>query len=371
MGSNVYSKTAMSVGLALLVSSAAQAGAVLHVDDDAGLGGDGSSWPLAYKYLQDALANAVAGTEVRVAQGTYTPDQDEKGNVTPGDREATFQLINEVSLMGGYAGVLEPNPDVRDVDLYETILSGDLLGNDLPNFVDNDENSYNVVTGTGTDPTAELNGFTVTAGNANGPDPGELNWIRGAGMWTLAGSPTVADCKFDANSALWHGGGMYNHTGSSPAVTDSAFTRNRAVDFDGGGMFNFGGSSPTVTNCTFSRNSANAVDGVGGGMRNLDASSPAVDGCTFTRNTAGDGGGMINNGGSDPTVTNCTFSDNSVDPADGGGGGILNYDSDPVLDSCTFTGNSAWVGGGVYNSLSTGDITACTFDGNTALAGGG
>ncbi|MHC4320566.1 MAG: hypothetical protein ACYS1B_18765, partial [Planctomycetota bacterium] len=46
----------MSMGLALLVSSAAQAGAVLHVDDDAGLGGDGSSWPLAYKYLQDALA---------------------------------------------------------------------------------------------------------------------------------------------------------------------------------------------------------------------------------------------------------------------------------------------------------------------------
>jgi len=32
--------------------------------------------------------------------------------------------------MGGYAGLGEKNPDARDVKLFETILSGDLLGND-------------------------------------------------------------------------------------------------------------------------------------------------------------------------------------------------------------------------------------------------
>jgi hypothetical protein len=62
----------MSVGLALLVSSAAQAGAVLHVDDDASLGGDGSSWASAYKYLQDALA-AETAAPTRKAPASASP----------------------------------------------------------------------------------------------------------------------------------------------------------------------------------------------------------------------------------------------------------------------------------------------------------
>jgi len=37
-------------------------------------------------------------------------------------------LINGVALKGGFAGVGVIDPDVRDIDLYETILSGDLLG---------------------------------------------------------------------------------------------------------------------------------------------------------------------------------------------------------------------------------------------------
>ncbi|MHC4087993.1 MAG: hypothetical protein ACYSU5_22725 [Planctomycetota bacterium] len=51
--------------------------------------------------------------------------------VTAGDRTATFQLINGVAIYGGYAGFGEPNADARDIELYETILSGDLAGNDM------------------------------------------------------------------------------------------------------------------------------------------------------------------------------------------------------------------------------------------------
>ena len=82
-------------------------------------------------------------------------DFGEGGIVTPGDREATFQLINGVSLMGGYAGIGADDPDERNIELFESILSGDLLGNDLPDFVNNDENSWHVVTGSGTGDTAE------------------------------------------------------------------------------------------------------------------------------------------------------------------------------------------------------------------------
>ena len=62
--------------------------------------------------------------------GTYKPDQDEAGSIMPGGRAATFQLINGLALMGGFAGIGAPDPDERGIELHETILSGDLAGND-------------------------------------------------------------------------------------------------------------------------------------------------------------------------------------------------------------------------------------------------
>jgi len=98
----------LSCSLAVLaISSVAQAGAIRFVDDDASPGGDGQSWNTAYRFLQDALFDAAGDAtinELRIGQGIYKPDQDEAGNVTPGARSATFQLLNGVSLLGGFAG---------------------------------------------------------------------------------------------------------------------------------------------------------------------------------------------------------------------------------------------------------------------------
>lgn len=102
----------------------------IYVDDDAPLGGNGHSWGRAYKYLQDALDAASSIDDIRVAQGVYTPDSKTSYPNGSGDREATFQLIIGVTIKGGYAGFGESDPDARDVQLYETILSGDLTGND-------------------------------------------------------------------------------------------------------------------------------------------------------------------------------------------------------------------------------------------------
>ena len=73
----------------------------VHVDDDAQTGGDGTTWATAYKYVQDALAGAGPDGVILVAGGTQKPDQDEAGNVTPGDRAATIRLVDGVMLWGG------------------------------------------------------------------------------------------------------------------------------------------------------------------------------------------------------------------------------------------------------------------------------
>lgn len=96
---------------------------IVYVDDDASGANDGSNWGDAYKYLQDALAEVSSDsnvTEIWVAQGMYRPDETTVDPNGTGDRESTFQLVNGVSLMGGYAGVGEIDPNARNIKLYET-----------------------------------------------------------------------------------------------------------------------------------------------------------------------------------------------------------------------------------------------------------
>ena len=65
-----------------------------------------------------------------MGQGIYRPDRNSANPNGSGDRGARFELLNGVSLKGGFAGFGAPNPDQRDIALYETILSGD------PGFMD-------------------------------------------------------------------------------------------------------------------------------------------------------------------------------------------------------------------------------------------
>jgi hypothetical protein len=360
------------------------AGQIIYVDADANGLNDGTSWKDAYRFLQDALTDANDSekpVEIRVAQGTYKPDEDTLHPGGTGNRESTFQLINGVTLKGVYAGFGEPDPNARDNVLYQTILSGN-IGKPL----DKNDNCYHIFyhpEGLNLDDTSILDGFTITGGSAN-----NSSWPhnRGGGIFNNESSPNVNNCNISDNSAIY-GGGMFNYE-SSPNVNNCTFTDNSA--YDGGGMYNED-SSPTVNNCTFTGNSANEYGGgmlnwynsptvegctfsgnsavAGGGMDNED-SSPTVNNCTFTANSADLGGGMCNFWNSRPTVTNCTFIANSATRY--GGGGMSNYSSSPTVNNCTFSGNSAeWNGGGMFNVGSSPIITNCTFSGNVAKEYGG
>ncbi|MHC4064452.1 MAG: choice-of-anchor Q domain-containing protein [Planctomycetota bacterium] len=352
----------------LLLSGAAHGQSVLYVDDDAPAAGDGTSWATALNDLQEALLAAAGSagtvTEIRVAQGRYRPDG------PGGDRTATFQLLNDVVLGGGYAGWGAADPDERDIAGYETILDGDLEGDDEPGG-SNGENSYHVVAGGGVDATAVLDGFTISGGNADGSS--QAGW--GGGMYIGNGSPTLVNCRLSDNSAIF-GGGMFNSYGS-PTLAGCTFSGNSAAG-SGGGMYNFADpaqqSSATLSDCTFSGNSA---AGYGGGMRNWD-SSPMLVNCTFASNLSSErGGGMANGGSSSPTLTACTFLGNGVQSFSAAtyGGGMSNYDhSHPTLLDCSFRGNSATGypghGGGMYSSGVNPTLTGCAWASNQANYGG-
>ena len=350
----------------------------IYVDDSAAGANNGTSWADAYVHLQDALADANDApkpVEVRVAQGVYKPDRGAKQ--VAGNREATFQLVSGVTLNGGYAGLGAPDPNARDVELYETILSGDLNGDDAEvTFLNRllkeptrAENSFHVVTARGTDNSCVLDGFTVMNGNANIWS----GFSKGGGTYIDRGTPVIAWCTF-ARNASFEGGGMYNNN-AHPTLINCRFTANVAEYFrpsdvwfagTGGGMHN-NHSNPTLTNCTFEGN----YSGGGGGICNDDSSNPALTDCRFIGNLADSGGGVASYYSSNPILLNCTFSENS---ANWDGGGMSNaFESSPTLTDCTFAGNWAHDdGGGMYNHwYSDPNITSCTFSRNRSERGGG
>jgi len=314
------------------------------------------------------------------------------------DRTATFQLKNGVVIKGGYAGFGEPNADARDIEVYESVLSSDI---GIPG--DSSDNSFHVVTGTGTDETAVLDGFTITAGNANGSYPNNC----GGGMVNNSSSPTLNNCTFTGNFAARDGGAMFNSLQSNPTLIGCTFRGNSSI-YEGGAISNRT-SSPTITNCNFIDNSSNH----GGGISSWPG-SPVVSDSTFSGNSA-ELGGAVFNYDSSSTLTNCIFNNNYAEEI---GGAICNLSSivplaqdnssslgegtniaksiplfadytfsddssgyessvntlsdSSTLADCTFTGNSAMAGGGVcYIGESNPSLDNCTFSGNSAQQIGG
>ncbi|MGE0478890.1 MAG: immunoglobulin domain-containing protein [Phycisphaerae bacterium] len=393
---------------------------VLFVKRDATGAGDGASWANAMTDLNSALAVASlcpGVSEVWVAAGVYKP--------TPGsDRAATIQLRSGVAILGGFAGN-ESLPAQRNPLVNLTVLSGDLAGDDA-GLTNNGENSYQVVTGSGTNATAVLDGFVIRGGNANLNPGGGDPRSNGGGLFVNDGGPTIANCVFEYNAAANSGGGAALLASTGTTLTGCSFRDNAATATGGGGLFVSGGTATvtacafnnntsgerggaakidgnatiTVGDCSFSANAApstNAVNGGGaiytgagnvrivrgtflvntsgsdgGAIRSGGGGSVLVLSSSFAGNTStDDGGGVYADGSTNLTVANGVFSGNRATGTGGVGGGLTAAGAVLTLVNSTFSGNSAGqAGGGVRTSGSTvKNIRNCAMWGNTAPGG--
>jgi hypothetical protein len=315
----------------------------LYVDDDAPGTGDGSSWASAFVFLQDALAVASAGDEIRVAQGVYPPDRG--GGNTAGDRNATFQVRDGVTIKGGFAGVGAADPDGRDSARFATVLTGDLAGNDDPNDESTwFDNSFPVVTADGVSNDTVLDGLTI----AHGYDYRK----REAALYNEGGSLVVRDCTFRDNGADSGSAGVYNHKGNL-RLEHCRFTHNWTENH-AAALRNHQGSVEVIAS-EFVENECG--DGTSGVYN--DGGQAVFFGCLFRANRSASGMGVLNSVG-EISLLYCTFIDNSAleNLAGAGCGGRSQ------IANCLFSGNRGQMGAlHVSGSVS---LEQCTFYGNVS-----
>lgn len=377
-----------------LVIATLSAGSVIHVHDSATGAQTGASWIDAYVHLQDALNVAVAGDQVWVATGNYRPDQGVGETLL--DPHSTFLIPSGVAVYGGFAGT-ETTLEARAGQFDQTILTGDLLGNDLPNFVGYEENAMHLVSLFDGSAATRLDGFTVIGGHAR-PALGTY----GAGLYVVGGAPTIANCIVRLNQAYSppnfgdaRGAGLYSEA-ATLTLLDNTFFGNRAVIAAGDNQTASGGGalvtlgSVHILRTTFDSNFVSGglgSDGYGGGMATFDAEVVMQDGA-FTGNLAEGGmfadgvgksrGGALMCDQGSLILEGVTLANNRVecraDPS--AGGALYSHLTDPILRNCVFEGNISRVqgyfvdalGGAIYCADEDVWIEGCSFVNNRSVA---
>ncbi|MDF3026061.1 MAG: hypothetical protein K0S23_368 [Fluviicola sp.] len=314
-------KQLILIGLVLFSFKSQTNAAIRYVTPNGAGALNGTSWANAYPgtSLQLAIDASGAGDEVWVALGTYYP--------TSGtDRTSSFSMKNNVAIYGSFAGT-------------ETLLSQRVLTSGLTSILSGEigvvgisDNCYHVLSNSGLDNTALIDGFIIR--DANDDRPAGLDVGLGGGFYNdgSGGSgtcnPTIRNCVIRNNQAVF-GAGIFNNGydsgNASPQIINCVITDNFATT-GGGGIDNFGllngNASPTLLNCVVYNNSA--AQRAGGmycwGGNNGSASPVMVNTC-FVNNNAVDGGGVVadrlnssagSSGNSSPELRNCIFWGNTA-----------------------------------------------------------
>lgn len=187
---------------------------------------DGSSWSDAYRFLQDALAEATPGDYIWVAGAEYQPD-------------TTFSFVlmeDSVVIYGGFKGD-EERLSERNWAANATVLKG---------------NGNAVILNSDIKGSSRWDGFIIEGGES----------VTGGGVQNYKSSVVIANCVIRSNLAE-KGGGIYTNL-SEVVLSNVEVSGNKAGN--GGGLFNCS-STVDLTNLTVSGNLAEN----GGGLYNKES----------------------------------------------------------------------------------------------------
>ncbi|WP_157262155.1 choice-of-anchor Q domain-containing protein [Pedobacter sp. PACM 27299] len=322
----------------------AGSGVVRILVNQAAIGGqdNGSTWNNAYLDLQNALKVSIAGDEIWVAKGTYSP-----GPLIT----STFQLKEGVKIYGGFAAtesLLSERDTLNTRILNQTILDGKNI------------NRHVVFNNKVLTKATVLDGFTITGGRTVvGGSSGEP--YIGAGIYNVQGAMIFKDLWIKNNNSSSYGAGMYN---TAAAVFSKITFENNTISPSsyayGGGLYNSGAA--VMNHIEFIGNTANS----GGGLFHATAALVLND-VLFKENKAVlTGGGFYAYNGK-ITLDRARFTgNNSVQH----GAGLYQYSAVLTLNNAAFsrnkvTGNAAYFGGGLYQYTSTSNLNNVTFSNNS------
>lgn len=409
--SAAFKTTAILLTLASLGAMVEIDAKTYYVNANAHYNGNGKSWKHAFNNLQSALEaveNSSCHNDIWVAQGTYkptvVPPSYVLGSFVPTPETlpnlVTFLLPSNVSIYGGFSG---HDPDncfsERDPCAYPTIISGDILGNDVNipgNFTNKSDNAWHVFTAVGAK-NVQLNGLKIIDGYAGGPDSGTVDSSTGTSVVTFI------DYAFDM------GAGLFARSGSKIELCDVEFHNNIAdsalavvysappphpLIAGGGGIGAIdAGTVVTIKGCKFENNAAinstgiGAKDGASGGaLEALLDGAFVISKSYFSDNLAGRVGGAIHlRASAQSSVKDSTFKRNSTIDSfigDSSGGAIAVFNASLTVDRSIFKENTAisgnGAGGAIFfnNPFDDGEtyiftVTDSEFTGNLASAIGG
>ena len=288
---------AIMLCLATVVGSAD----TLFVAASAGPGGNGQSWPTAFRTLNFALADWSAGDEIWVASGAYTmPD-------------SGYKVRNGMRFYGGFRGT-EVAREERDWYRNRTILQSD-------------DGAY-IFRLNDCDSSTRIDGFVMQ---------GSLQ----SALYVDNGAPRIFNCHFRNCTSPSDGAAIFARGVARMRVEYCVFEDNEAAG-RGGAVFLTGtqkdvkGWGPFFGQCHFVRNTAAR----GGAMAMVDcAGVPQIASSVYYGNVATVAGGAFFGNYAYPYINNTTLVRNTLNPPSETGGKTIALSGGHLQNSIIWNGD--------------------------------